>query len=80
MLERLDVESERGRDGVDVLAVELLQDRRLPRVVQTSGGSRRQGLLYLDYGRQPCDIAPCELLLCKLSTTKCLVTLIKIKG
>ena len=38
MLECLDVEAERGRDSVDVLAVELLQDRRLPRVVQTSVG------------------------------------------
>lgn len=34
VLEGLDVESEGGRDGVDVLAVELLQDRRLARVVQ----------------------------------------------
>ena len=34
MLEGLDVESERGRDGVDVLPVELLQDRRLAGVVQ----------------------------------------------
>ena len=34
VLEGLDVESERGRDGVDVLPVELLQDRRLAGVVQ----------------------------------------------
>ena len=38
MLERLDVEAERGRDGVDVLPVELLQDRRLAGVVQASVG------------------------------------------
>ena len=36
VLERLDVEAERGRDGVDVLPVELLQDRRLAGVVQAS--------------------------------------------
>ena len=34
MLECLDVEAERGRDGVDVLPVELLEDGRFPGIVQ----------------------------------------------
>ena len=34
MLQSLDVEPECGGDGVDVLSVELLQDRRLPGIVQ----------------------------------------------
>ena len=32
--QRLDVEAEGGGDGADVLVVELLEDGRLPRVVQ----------------------------------------------
>ena len=35
--EGLDVEAERGADAHDVLAVELLQDRRLPGVVEPAG-------------------------------------------
>ena len=38
VLEGLDVEPEGGRDGVDVLPVELLQDCRLSRVVKPSVG------------------------------------------
>ena len=37
-LHRLDVEAERGADGGDVLAVEPLDDRGLPRVVQAAVG------------------------------------------
>ena len=34
--ERLDVESECGGDAHDILAVELLQDRSLARIVQST--------------------------------------------
>ncbi len=40
MLQGLDVEAQRGRDSVDVLAVELLENGRLARVVQTPMGER----------------------------------------
>lgn len=36
MLQSLDVEPERGRDGVDVLPVELLEDGRLAGVVEAA--------------------------------------------
>ena len=42
VLEGLDVEPEGGRDGVDVLPVELLQDRRLARVVKPSVDGNQQ--------------------------------------
>lgn len=36
MLQSLDVEAQGGGDGADIFSVELLQDGRLPRVVQPS--------------------------------------------
>lgn len=45
MSERLDLESERRADGPDVLAVELLEDRRLARVVEPPCQSRRASVV-----------------------------------
>lgn len=36
VLQRFDVEAQRRGDGAHVFSVELLQDGRLPRIVQTS--------------------------------------------
>ena len=57
MLEGLDVESEGGRDGVDVLAVELLQDRRLAGVVQPADLENEFiGYLRIKYFEKSIDI------------------------
>ena len=39
MLQGLDVEAQCGGDGVDVFAVELLEDGRLAGIVQAPGGT-----------------------------------------
>ena len=57
VLEGLDVESECGRDGVDVLAVELLQDRRLAGVVQPADLENEFiGYLRIKYFEKSIDI------------------------
>jgi len=48
VLQCLDVEAQCGRDGADILPVELLQDGRLPRVVQTSARDRSKKPLIPD--------------------------------
>lgn len=40
VLQSFDVEAQCRRDGADVFSIKLLQDRRLPRVVQTSAWAR----------------------------------------
>ena len=50
MLQRLDVEPERGRDGVDVLTVKLLEDGRLAGVVKTAGDKKeKKGTTLIKY-------------------------------